>query len=160
MADHSQSMLNDLSEGYEDVARGLARMTRHLGADAGDAIAEAAKSYVHAAADLADKIKQLYKKKTGKSKKIMGKQIGYETRSAPPVSFDVVLGSMLGFGSYTLYSNKLFGHMVSVTDNFDVKSIPFSELINPESLVTNVRNVPKGSDFYNLKEALSYRPLE
>jgi len=109
---------------------------------------------------ISDKIKQLYKKKTGRSKKIMGKQIGYETRSAPPVSFDVVLGSMLGFGSYTLYSNKLFGHMVSVTDNFDVKSIPFSELINPESLVTNVRNVPKGSDFYNLKEALSYRPLE
>ena len=109
---------------------------------------------------IADKIKQLYKKKTSKSKKIMGKQIGYETRSAPPVSFDVVLGSMLGFGSFSLYSNQLFGHMVSVTDNFDVKSIPFSELINPESLVTNVRNVPKGSDFYNLKEALSYRPLD
>ena len=108
----------------------------------------------------AQRTKEIYKKKTGKSKKIIAKQIGYETRSAPPVSFDVVLGSMLGFGTFSLFDKKLFGHMVSVTDNFDIKAIPFSELIDPKTLLTRVRNVPKGSDFYNLKEALSYRPLE
>jgi ATP-dependent phosphofructokinase / diphosphate-dependent phosphofructokinase len=109
---------------------------------------------------LAEKVKQIYKKKTGKSKKVNYKQIGYETRSAPPVSFDVVLGSMLGFGTYSLFKNGQFGHMVSVTDNFDIKAIPFTDLVEPETLVTRLRNVPKGSDFYNLKEALSYRPLE
>jgi len=108
----------------------------------------------------AQRTNEIYKKKTGKSKKIIAKQIGYETRSAPPVSFDVVLGSMLGFGTFSLFDKKLFGHMVSVTDNFDIKAIPFSELIDPKTLLTRVRNVPKGSDFYNLKEALSYRPLE
>lgn len=109
---------------------------------------------------LAEKTKQIYKKKTGKTKKILAKQIGYETRSAPPVSFDVVLGSMLGFGSYHLFVRQEFGHMVSVTDNFDIKAIPFAELIDPATLITRVRTVPPGSDFYNLKEALSYRALE
>lgn len=109
---------------------------------------------------LAEKTRVLYKKKTGKAKKVISKQIGYETRSAPPVSFDVVLGSMLGFGSYSLFERGLFGHMVSVTDNFDIKAIPFEELIDPQTLHTRLRNVPRGSDLFNLKEALSYKPME
>ncbi len=109
---------------------------------------------------LADKIGQLYKKRTGKMKKVIGKQIGYEIRSAPPVSFDVVMGSMLGFGTYILFDRRQFGHMVSVTDNFDVKAIAFEDLVDDQTLVTRLRCVPKGSDFYNLKEALSYRFLE
>jgi len=109
---------------------------------------------------LADKIGQLYKKRTGKLKKVIGKQIGYEIRSAPPVSFDVVMGSMLGFGTYILFERKQFGHMVSVTDNFDIKAIAFEDLVDDQTLVTRLRCVPKGSDFYNLKEALSYRFLE
>jgi len=109
---------------------------------------------------LADKIGQFYKKRTGKLKKVIGKQIGYEIRSAPPVSFDVVMGSMLGFGTYILFDRKQFGHMVSVTDNFDVKAIAFEDLVDEQTLVTRLRCVPKGSDFYNLKEALSYRFLE
>ncbi len=107
---------------------------------------------------IADEVKKLYKHKTGKSKKIVGKQIGYETRSAPPISFDVVMGSMLGYGASILFERKKFGYMVSVTDNFDIKEIPFKELIDSKTLRTKVRNVPKGSDFYNLKEALSYKP--
>ncbi len=107
---------------------------------------------------LAEETKKIYKHKTGKNKKIVGKQIGYETRSAPPISFDVVMGSMLGYGASILFDRKKFGHMVSVTDNFDIKAISFNELIDPETLKTKVRNVPKGSDFYNLKEALSYKP--
>jgi len=50
--------------------------------------------------------------------------------------------------------------MVSVTDNFDVKAIAFEDLVDDQTLVTRLRCVPKGSDFYNLKEALSYRFLE
>lgn len=109
---------------------------------------------------LTERTKQIYKKKTGKSKKINNKQIGYETRSALPVSFDVVLGSMLGFGTYKLFQEKKFGHMVSVSDNFEITAIPFTDLIDENSLVTKVRNVPRGSDLFNLKEALSYKPLE
>ena len=70
------------------------------------------------------------------------------------------MGSMLGYGAYILYSMKKFGHMVSVSDNFDIKAIPFEELIDPDTLITKIRFVPKGSDFYNLKETLAFREFE
>lgn len=102
-----------------------------------------------------------YTKKTGGVKvKIIYKQIGYETRASHPISFDVVMGSMLGYGAYKLYSMKKFGHMVSVSDNFDIKAIPFRELIDQKTMLTRVRYVPKGSDFYDLKEALAIREFE
>jgi len=104
-----------------------------------------------------DKTVHRFKEKTGRDVRIIYKQIGYETRSASPISFDVVMGAMLGYGAYKLYSEKQFGHMVSVSDNFDIKAIPFNELICPKSLLTKVRYVSRGSDFYNLKEALAIR---
>jgi 6-phosphofructokinase 1 len=106
---------------------------------------------------LADHTRRVYMEKTGLELKIIPKQIGYETRSASPISFDVVLGSMLGYGAYKLYSEEQFGIMVSVTDNFDLKAVPFEELIDPVTLKTRLRDVPKGSDFYTLKEKLSFR---
>ena len=108
---------------------------------------------------LTNKVSEKYKKRTGTSIKIIAKQIGYETRAGSPISFDVVLGSMLGYGAYKFFSENKFGVMVSVTDNFDLKAVPFEELIDPETLKTRLRGVPKGSDFYTLKENLSFRKL-
>lgn len=107
-----------------------------------------------------DKVREIYKKKIGRDKKIIYKQIGYETRNIPPISFDVVLGSMLGFGAFKLFSLKKFGSMVSVSDNFSIIAVPFKELIEEKTLLTRLRNVPKGSDFYELKEALSFKLTE
>ncbi len=104
----------------------------------------------------AEKVKELYHERTGLEVKITPKQIGYETRASAPISFDVVLGSMLGYGAYKFFSEDTFGVMVSVTDNFDLKAVPFSELIDQETLKTKLRDVPKGSDFFSLKERLSY----
>ncbi|HNX97200.1 MAG TPA: 6-phosphofructokinase, partial [Candidatus Aminicenantes bacterium] len=101
-----------------------------------------------------------YKERTGRKKKIIYKQIGYETRTALPISFDVVLGAMLGYGASKLFRQGSFNSMVSVSDNFQVIAVPFSELIDPETLLTKLRNVPKGSDFFELKEALSYKRIE
>ncbi|OGF68323.1 MAG: hypothetical protein A2Y62_10265 [Candidatus Fischerbacteria bacterium RBG_13_37_8] len=98
-----------------------------------------------------------YKQRTGRNKKIVYKQVGYETRNIAPISFDVVLGSMLGFGAYKLYEKKQFSSMVSVSNDFQVISVPFSELIDNETLRTRLRNVPKGSDFFELKDALSFK---
>lgn len=109
---------------------------------------------------LADRVEFKYKQKTGREKKVKGKQIGYETRCAQPISFDVILGSMLGFGSYKIFSQKLFGHMVSVSNNFDITAIPFDDIIDAKTLLTKLRNVPNGSDFYNLKEALSFKLMD
>ncbi len=106
---------------------------------------------------LTDHAKRAYKNKTGLEVKIIPKQIGYETRSASPISFDVVLGSMLGYGAFKFYNEGKFGVMVSVTDNFDLKPVPFEDLIDPATLRTRLRDVPKGSDFYMLKEKLSFR---
>ncbi len=109
---------------------------------------------------LSDAVASIYKQKTGKELKIVNKQIGYETRAAEPISYDVVLGSMLGYGAYKLYSKEQFGQMVSVSDEFEIKGIPFQELIDPVTLLTKIRLVPKGSDLHNLKEILSYRDYE
>lgn len=109
---------------------------------------------------LRDTVSDLYKKRTNRNKKIIYKQIGYETRNTPPISFDVVLSSMLGFGSYKLYSQGKFNCMVSVSDNFQIIGVPFSELIDPDTLLTRLRDVPRGSDFFELKEALSFKEME
>ncbi|MGV7928977.1 MAG: 6-phosphofructokinase [Spirochaetota bacterium] len=106
---------------------------------------------------LSEAAKRIYCEKTGLEVKIIPKQIGYETRSAAPISFDVVLGSMLGYGAFKFFRQDEFGVMVSVTDNFDLKAVPFEELIDPVTLKTRLRDVPRGSDFYTLKETLSFR---
>lgn len=108
---------------------------------------------------LAEKTMLLYKERTGKEKKINPKQVGYETRCALPVSFDVVLGSMLGYGSFRLYSEGKTGHMVSVDESLNLKAVPFSDLVDPSTLKTKIRLVPREGDLFRLKEALSY-PVE
>ena len=109
---------------------------------------------------LRDKTIEVYRKRTGRSKKITFKQIGYETRNALPISFDVVLGSMLGYGAFKLYKKENFNSMVSVSDNFSIIDVPFSKLIDSKTLLTKLRKVPKGSDFYELKEALSFKLID
>jgi len=109
---------------------------------------------------ISDMVSFIYKQRTGKEIKIVNKQIGYETRAGEPISYDIVLGSMLGYGAYKLYSKEQFGQMVSVSDEFEIKGIPFQELIDTVTLLTKIRLVPKGSDFHNLKEILSYRDYE
>lgn len=106
---------------------------------------------------IGDRASQIYEERTGRKKKITYKQIGYETRNVPPISFDVVLGSMLGFGVVRLFKQGKFNTLVSVSDHFDVIGVPFSELIDPETLLTRLRTVPKGSDFFELKEALTFQ---
>jgi len=105
---------------------------------------------------LAERAKEFYKEKTGLDIKIKPKQIGYEIRSGSPIAFDVVMGSMLGYGAAKFYEEDNFGCMVSVTDNFDIKAVSFSELIDHETMLTKLRDVPRGSDFFNLKEKFAY----
>jgi ATP-dependent phosphofructokinase / diphosphate-dependent phosphofructokinase len=105
---------------------------------------------------LAEKAMALYKERTGRDKKINPKQVGYETRCAEPCAFDVVLGSMLGHGAWRLLSEGRFGHMVSVDESLNIKAIPFSDLIDPATLKTKIRLVPREGDIFKLKEALSF----
>lgn len=99
-----------------------------------------------------------YQSRTGRSKKVNGVQMGYEARCAAPHAFDVMLGSQLGIGAYrALVEEGLDGHMVSVTGQLDLRYVPFAELVDPKTLITEVRFVERGSDFHRLARFLETR---
>ena len=96
-----------------------------------------------------------YKQQTGRSRKVVGLQLGYEARCARPLAFDVMLGSQLGVGAYrALVEEKLNGVMVSVHGQLELRYVPFQELVDPSTLVTKVRYVETTSDFHRLARFL------
>ncbi len=110
---------------------------------------------INLAARMADLLGKRYTQRTGKSRKINGLQMGYEARCAPPQAFDVILGASLGVGAYrALVEQKLNGVMVSVSGQFNLRYVPFEELVDPDTLVTKVRFIESGSDFHRLARFL------
>jgi len=100
-------------------------------------------------------VSDAYKKQSGKSRKVTGLQLGYESRCAKPHAFDVMLGSQLGVGSYrALVEEGLNGVMVSVIGQLQLHYVPFEKLIDPETLVTVVRYIETNSDFHRLARFL------
>lgn len=96
-----------------------------------------------------------YKKQTGRSRKVVGLQLGYEARCARPLAFDVMLGSQLGVGAYrALVEEKLNGVMVSVHGQLELRYVPFQDLVDPSTLITKVRYVETTSDFHRLARFL------
>jgi len=96
-----------------------------------------------------------FKKQTNRSRKVVGLQLGYEARCAKPHAFDVMLGSQLGVGGYRALAERgLNGVMVSVSGQLDLNYVPFEELVDPNTLVTVVRYVERGSDFHRLARFL------
>ena len=107
---------------------------------------------------VATKVTKRYEQKTGRKKKATGLQLGYESRCSPPHAFDVMLGSQLGIGAYrALVEENLDGHMVSIEGQLDLRYVPFRELINAQSLKTEVRLIPQGSDYHRLARFLETR---
>ena len=77
------------------------------------------------------------------------------SRCARPQAFDVMLGSQLGVGAYrALVEEQRSGVMVSVSGQLDLHYVPFSTLVDPETLVTIVRYVKPDSDFHQLARFL------
>ena len=105
-----------------------------------------------------ERMEQAYKSRTAKEMKVRCKQIGYETRCAEPIAFDIMLGSQLGFGAFrAVVEEGLSGHMVSVQDQLALRYVPFDELIDPLTLKTRIRYIDTASDFYRLARALEYQ---
>jgi ATP-dependent phosphofructokinase / diphosphate-dependent phosphofructokinase len=103
----------------------------------------------------ADLVAKEYAKQTGKKRKITGLQLGYESRCAKPQAFDVMLGSQLGVGSYrALVEKRLDGVMVSVSGQLELNYVPFTQLVDPATLVTVVRYIEPNSDFHRLARFL------
>ncbi len=96
-----------------------------------------------------------YKKRTGRSRKVTGVQIGYEARCALPQAYDVMLGSQLGVGAFrALVEEKRNGVLISVTGQLQLHYVPFETLVDPETLVTVVRHIDRNSDFHRLARFL------
>lgn len=100
-------------------------------------------------------VAEQYKAATGKSRKVTGLQLGYESRCAAPHAFDVMLGSQLGVGAYrALVEEKLDGVMISSAGQLDLNYVPFEKLIDSKTLVTVVRYIKTNSDFHRLARFL------
>lgn len=107
---------------------------------------------------MADLVGRRYQERTGRKKKLTGVQLGYESRCAAPHAFDVILGSQLGIGAYRgLVEDGLDGHMVSVGGQLELRYVPFRDLVDPETLLTEVRFIQPGSDFHRLARFLENR---
>jgi 6-phosphofructokinase len=92
-----------------------------------------------------------YKKRTGKSRKMVGLQFGYECRCHAPTAFDVILGSQIGVGAYrALCEANKNAVMISVTGNLDLVFAPFKDLIDFTILRAYQRPITVGSDFHQL----------
>ena len=99
-----------------------------------------------------------YAQRTGKTKKLTGVQLGYESRCSPPHAFDVMLGSQLGIGAFrALVEENLDGFLVSVHGQLDLAYVPFHELVNAQTLKTEVRLIKNGSDYHRLARFLETR---
>lgn len=104
---------------------------------------------------LAKLVAEAYQKTTGKTRKVNGLQLGYESRCAKPSAFDVMLGSQLGVGAYrALVEKQLDGVMVSVEGQLELHYEPFENLVDPKTLVTKVRYIDPDSDFHRLARFL------
>ncbi len=107
---------------------------------------------------LAQRVAARYAQQTGKHIKVTGMQLGYESRCAAPHAFDVLLGSELGLGAHrALTEADLDGVMVSVSGQMALRYVPFSKLVDPQSLSTKVRFIEPGSDFHRLAQQLGTR---
>jgi 6-phosphofructokinase len=99
-----------------------------------------------------------FEKRMGRAKKLTGVQLGYESRCSEPHAFDVMLGCQLGVGAYrALAEEGLDGHMVSTAGQLDLRYVPFKELVDPETLKTEVRFIDAKSDFARLGRELGTR---
>lgn len=107
---------------------------------------------------MAQVVAERYEARTGRKKKLTGLQLGYESRCAPPHAFDVMLGSQLGIGSFrALVEEGLDGHMVSCGGQLELFYVPFAELVNAETLKTEIRFIVPGSDIHRLARFLETR---
>ena len=104
---------------------------------------------------VSDRVQTRYEERTGRRKKVRHIQLGYESRCSPPHAFDVMLASQLGIGAFrALVEEELDGHMVSVSGQLDLHYVEFSQLINPQTLRTEIRFIRTGSDFHRLARFL------
>ena len=100
-------------------------------------------------------ISEEYKRRTGKTKRMVGLQFGYEARCNRATAFDVILGSQIGVGAYkALVEFDKNGVMISVGGTMDISYPEFEILINMSQLRAHERPIAVGSDMHKLARYL------
>jgi 6-phosphofructokinase len=80
---------------------------------------------------------------------IVGKEIGYELRCAPPNAFDIEYTRNLGFAAFDFLRNSKTDAMITIQNN-QIVPIPFESILNMETKKTQVRMVNVDSIQYHI----------
>ncbi len=80
---------------------------------------------------------------------IIGKDIGYELRCNPPISYDREYTRYLGFSAVKFLVNGGSGAMIMLKDGKNIP-IKFADLIDPATKKTRIRTVEIDSDDYHM----------
>jgi len=139
------------------LAEGLAELLpeSHLRGVARDEHGHVSLGKIDAGKLLAKLSSDRFEARMGRAKKLVGVQLGYESRCAAPHAFDVMLGCQLGLGAHrAIVERGLDGHMVSVAGQLELRFVPFADLVHPETLTTEVRFIERASDFHRLATTL------
>ena len=90
--------------------------------------------------------------------RVVSTKLGYEARCAAPHAFDVLLGTQLGVGAYkALAEDGLDGVMVSIEGQLQLRCVPFSDLVDDDTMRTRTRFIDPDSDFFQLAKLLQTR---
>jgi 6-phosphofructokinase 1 len=103
---------------------------------------------------IADGVESHYKER-GINRRLISKQVNYEIRATSPIAYDTIYCSMLGYGAMNLILEGKFGYMISLKGG-KLISVPFTDLIHPDSGLTKTRDVRLDSDLYQVKKVLEY----
>jgi 6-phosphofructokinase 1 len=100
-------------------------------------------------------IAEEYKARTGKPRKMVGLQFGYEIRCNIPTAYDVILGSQIGVGCYrALCEKNISGVMISVQGTMDLSFPRFEDLIDMGKLRAYQRPLKVGGDLHQMARYL------
>jgi len=103
---------------------------------------------------LVDEVKERFRKR-GQKVTIVGKNIGYELRCAPPIPFDIEYTRDLGYGAIDYLRTLMrdggdeLGAMITIQDQHMVP-LPFGSFTDPETGRARVREVDLASGSYRV----------
>jgi len=87
---------------------------------------------------------------------IIAKDIGYELRCQPPISFDREYTRYLGYSAVQFLVNGGTGAMIMLKDGKNIP-IKFSDLLDPKTGKTRIRTVDTKSDDYHMAKRYMIR---
>lgn len=151
-------------DGVALIAEGLAyrlgdagELSRMLGYQVPlDAAGHPRLSEVDLAAILKRELERRFRER-GQRITIVAQEIGYELRSADPTPFDMGYCRMLGYFSTQVLLTGKDPHVMMSLVNGNIQSIPFAEMIDPETNRTRTRTVNLKSDLYRASRAYQIR---